>query len=70
MSETMNFTVDGGIATLTIDVPGRSMNVVTDRFLADLDSFVNTLCEDEKIRGAIITSKIFARIFCTVVCCG
>jgi len=45
-----------GIATLTIDVPGESMNVINEQFLDDIEAHVNTISSDEAIKGAILTS--------------
>lgn len=45
-----------GIATLTIDVTGKSMNVIDPAFIACLKSLVETVATDESIKGAIITS--------------
>ena len=54
---TIHIETDGqGIAILTIDVPGRSMNVLTPEFLSDLDAAVDRVVDDEAIKGAIITS--------------
>ncbi len=54
---TMNWQLDeDGIVTLSFDVPGRSMNVMTERFLEDLASAVTRITEDDRIKGAIITS--------------
>ena len=37
MSDTIRFSTDAdGIATLVIDVPGQSMNVIGAQFLTDL----------------------------------
>ncbi len=57
MTETIHFELDGdGIATLTIDVPGQSMNVIGAQFLADLDALINRLAAEEAIAGAVIAS--------------
>ncbi|MEM6935853.1 MAG: 3-hydroxyacyl-CoA dehydrogenase NAD-binding domain-containing protein [Pseudomonadota bacterium] len=56
MAETIQLAVADGIATLTLDVPGRSMNVVTDQFLDDLNEAVEKVVQDDQIKGAIITS--------------
>ncbi len=54
---TINFTVDAdGIATLTIDVPGQSMNVIGPDFLADLDAAITRIASEEGIKGAVIAS--------------
>ncbi len=56
MSKTINFDLNDGIATLTIDVPGQSMNVVTADFISDLASALEKIKTDDSIKGAIITS--------------
>lgn len=56
MSETIKFDLEDGIAVLTIDVPGQSMNVVTADFLKDLAAAVERVAGDDAIKGAIITS--------------
>jgi len=55
--KTMTFEVGGdGVAMISIDVPGRPMNVITPEFTADLTEAVEAVAGDETIRGAIITS--------------
>jgi 3-hydroxyacyl-CoA dehydrogenase / enoyl-CoA hydratase / 3-hydroxybutyryl-CoA epimerase len=56
-TETIKFDVDAdGIALLTIDVPGQTMNVITPQFTADLSALVDKVAKDEAIKGAVITS--------------
>ena len=45
-----------GIAVLTIDMPDRSMNVITPAFTAELAVAVDRIVSDAAIKGAIITS--------------
>lgn len=45
-----------GIALLTIDVDGQSMNVINKDFMSELAAHTKTISEDEKIKGAVITS--------------
>ncbi len=45
-----------GIATLTIDYPGKSMNVIDQAFLDGLNAAIGRVQSDAAIRGAIITS--------------
>src|SRR3546814_20436109 len=55
--QSINFDIDGdGIATLTIDVPGQSMNVIGPDFMADLDAAITRIASEEAIRGAVIAS--------------
>ena len=45
-----------GIATLTIDVPGQSMNVVNEDFLSDLTASVEQIKTDDAIKSVILVS--------------
>ncbi|MEE8371654.1 MAG: 3-hydroxyacyl-CoA dehydrogenase NAD-binding domain-containing protein, partial [Sphingomonadales bacterium] len=57
MTETIKFDLDeAGFATLTIDLPDASMNVVNQAFLRDLSELVKKVASDEAIKGAVITS--------------
>ena len=57
MSNTIRFDVDGdGIATLTIDIPGKSMNVITPEFQADLAAAVARIVDESGIKAVIVTS--------------
>ena len=54
-----NFTLDidaDGIALVTWDVPGRSMNVIDMTILAELSAVVEQIASDAAIKGAVITS--------------
>ena len=54
-----NFTVaidDLGIALITFDVPGRSMNTLTGEVMREFGEIIQTLATDASIKGAIITS--------------
>lgn len=54
---TIRFDIDAdGIATLTIDVPDQSMNVIGPDFLADLDVAITRISSEESIKGAVIAS--------------
>ena len=54
---TINFDIDAdGIATLTIDVPDQSMNVIGLDFLADLDAAITRIASEDAIKGAVIAS--------------
>ena len=55
--QTIAFTTDAdGIATLTIDVPDQSMNVIGPDFLADLDAAITRIASEDSITGAVIAS--------------
>lgn len=45
-----------GIALITWDVPGRSMNVMTLEGLKDLDAAIDRALADDDIKGVVITS--------------
>ncbi|CCV14742.1 3-hydroxyacyl-CoA dehydrogenase NAD-binding domain-containing protein [Mesorhizobium sp. STM 4661] len=54
-----NFTLDidaDGIALVTWDMPGRSMNVFTEEAMLELDAIVDKVAGDAAIKGAVITS--------------
>lgn len=57
MTNTIRYDVDvDGIATLTIDVPGQSMNVIGAQFLSDLETLIDRLAADDAVKGAVIAS--------------
>jgi 3-hydroxyacyl-CoA dehydrogenase/enoyl-CoA hydratase/3-hydroxybutyryl-CoA epimerase len=45
-----------GIATITWDVPGKSMNVMSFEGLRELDACIDKVLSDPAVKGAIITS--------------
>ncbi|CDX24575.1 3-hydroxyacyl-CoA dehydrogenase NAD-binding protein [Mesorhizobium sp. ORS 3324] len=54
-----NFTLDvdaDGIALITWDMPGRSMNVFTEEAMLELNAIVDKVAADAAIKGAVITS--------------
>ena len=54
-----NFTVEtdaDGIALVTWDMPGRSMNVFTEEVMDELDGIVDRVAADAGVKGAVITS--------------
>jgi 3-hydroxyacyl-CoA dehydrogenase / enoyl-CoA hydratase / 3-hydroxybutyryl-CoA epimerase len=54
-----NFTLDvdaDGIALVTWDMPGRSMNVIDGSVIAELSSIVEKVASDAAIKGAVVTS--------------
>ncbi|TIU99730.1 MAG: 3-hydroxyacyl-CoA dehydrogenase [Mesorhizobium sp.] len=54
-----NFTLDidaDGIALVTWDMPGRSMNVFTEEAMLELNAIVDKVASDAAIKGAVITS--------------
>jgi 3-hydroxyacyl-CoA dehydrogenase/enoyl-CoA hydratase/3-hydroxybutyryl-CoA epimerase len=57
MNDTIKYFIDrGGIALLTIDLPGKSMNVLTPELMQDLDELVDRAAQDDAVRGMVITS--------------
>lgn len=48
--------VDDGIATITWDLPGATMNVLNEQGIRELDALVDQVLADEAVKGAIITS--------------
>jgi 3-hydroxyacyl-CoA dehydrogenase / enoyl-CoA hydratase / 3-hydroxybutyryl-CoA epimerase len=50
------FVDSDGIATLTIDYPGKSMNVIDQAFMDSLSACIDRLMADESVKGGIITS--------------
>ena len=48
--------VEDGIALFTWDMAGRSMNVIDESVLTDLEAMVSGVTSDDAITGAIITS--------------
>lgn len=54
-----NFTLDidaDGIALVTWDMPGRSMNVFTEEAMLEMNAIVDKVASDAAIKGAVITS--------------
>jgi 3-hydroxyacyl-CoA dehydrogenase/enoyl-CoA hydratase/3-hydroxybutyryl-CoA epimerase len=57
MTNTIQYAVDSdGIALLTIDLPGKSMNVLTPEFMQDLETLTDRVVSDRNVKGAVITS--------------
>jgi 3-hydroxyacyl-CoA dehydrogenase/enoyl-CoA hydratase/3-hydroxybutyryl-CoA epimerase len=55
--ETFKFDIDAdGIALATFDVPGRSMNTLTARAVADLGAIAEEVKSNAAIKGLVITS--------------
>ncbi|MDB5569986.1 MAG: 3-hydroxyacyl-CoA dehydrogenase [Hyphomicrobiales bacterium] len=45
-----------GVALLTWDMPGRSMNVITQEVMAELDAAIDAVASDAGVKGCVITS--------------
>jgi 3-hydroxyacyl-CoA dehydrogenase/enoyl-CoA hydratase/3-hydroxybutyryl-CoA epimerase len=57
MNDTIHYTVDAdGIALLTIDLPGTSMNVLTPELMDDLATLTQKAAADDAVRGIVLTS--------------
>ena len=57
MNNTIQYTVDNdGIATLMLDLPGKSIYVLFDELVTDLSACIEKVVTDETIKGAIIAS--------------
>jgi 3-hydroxyacyl-CoA dehydrogenase/enoyl-CoA hydratase/3-hydroxybutyryl-CoA epimerase len=57
MTEIIRQSLDAsGIATWTIDVPGRSVNVFTGEFFPRLEALIESAATDARVRGVIVTS--------------
>jgi 3-hydroxyacyl-CoA dehydrogenase/enoyl-CoA hydratase/3-hydroxybutyryl-CoA epimerase len=57
MNNTIQYELGGdGIAVLTIDLPGKSMNVLTPELMEDLEALTDRLSGDESVKGAVLTS--------------
>ncbi len=55
--ETFGWDVDAdGIAVATYDVPGRSMNTLTGKAVADIVAIANEVASNDAIKGLVITS--------------
>jgi 3-hydroxyacyl-CoA dehydrogenase/enoyl-CoA hydratase/3-hydroxybutyryl-CoA epimerase len=57
MNDTIQYAVDkDGIALLTIDLPGKSMNVLTPELMADLEAQVKRAAGDGAVKGIVLMS--------------
>ena len=55
-----NFKVEtdaDGIAVVTWDIPGRSMNVLDETSIDEIEAIVKQTTEDAAIKGVVITSR-------------
>jgi 3-hydroxyacyl-CoA dehydrogenase/enoyl-CoA hydratase/3-hydroxybutyryl-CoA epimerase len=56
-TSTIKYSVDSdGVAILTIDLPYKSMNVLTPELMDDLETLVKRVVADPAVKGAVITS--------------
>ena len=57
MNNTIQYSVDqDGIALLTIDIPGMSMNVLTPELMEDLATLSERAAADDAVKGIVLTS--------------
>jgi 3-hydroxyacyl-CoA dehydrogenase/enoyl-CoA hydratase/3-hydroxybutyryl-CoA epimerase len=57
MTDALNVVVDAdGVATATMDLPGRSMNVLNDELALPLAALIERLAADASIKGLILAS--------------
>jgi len=57
MTQTIQYEVgNDGIAILTIDLPGRPMNVLAPEFMSDLETLTDRISSDDAVKGAVLTS--------------
>ena len=55
--ETFKFDIDGdGIAHAAFDVPGRSMNTLTGKAVADIIAIAKEVASNDKIKGLVLSS--------------
>lgn len=54
--ETLKYSIDDGVALIGIDVPGRSLNILTPQLQRELDELFARLAVDETVKGAVIYS--------------
>ena len=56
-----NFTFDvdaDGIALVTWNMPGRSMNVIDAKVIEELEAIVEKVASDAAIKGAVVTLSL------------
>ena len=51
-----HYKLDGDIAIITWDCPDKSMNVMSETGLAELDTHIDSVLNNDDVKGAIITS--------------
>jgi len=52
----LSYAASSSIATITWDLPGRSMNVLTEDSLREFAECVEKACADAEVKGILITS--------------
>ncbi len=57
MADAIHFTLgDDGVALLTLDVQGASMNIITPAFMSELGAALDRIAGEPEIKGAVICS--------------
>ncbi len=56
MTDIFTYQAADGVATITWDLPGATMNVLTPEGIAQLDACVDRALGDEAVRGVVLTS--------------
>ncbi|MEO1704814.1 MAG: 3-hydroxyacyl-CoA dehydrogenase, partial [Pseudomonadota bacterium] len=56
MTEFTMTTGDDGVAIISWDTPGKSMNVMSEAGFYELDALIDQVLSDDAIKGAVITS--------------
>ncbi|PKP67517.1 MAG: hypothetical protein CVT86_01425, partial [Alphaproteobacteria bacterium HGW-Alphaproteobacteria-8] len=56
MTDIFTYATDNGVAVITWDLPGASMNVLTLDGVAQLDACVDRALADPSVRGVVLTS--------------
>ena len=57
MTDTIHYSVDrDGIALLTLDLPGKPVNILTTEMMADLATLVERVAGDAAVKGAVLAS--------------
>ena len=55
--QTIDFRIDDDdVAIVTVDVPGKPMNVITPEFMDDIAAAAGRIASDDSIKGAVVTS--------------
>ena len=63
MADNFKLDIDAdGIALITWDVPGRSMNVIDLAAIKELSAIVEKVAADAAIKGAVVTSGSPSRV--------
>ncbi len=56
MTDIFKYSVEDGVAVLSWDLPGKSMNILNEAGIRSLDTGVDKALADESVKGVVITS--------------